>query len=414
MLTLWLTQSDPRSNRRRRAYFRLVGKADDGPRKGGRGYGRREAGGRRLLAGLLRREWIKAYDAPVDTLARQEGADRRPNPAALQPCRARPQHPGHAARGDRRAFEGETDPRKKRVKGAMLAGALFNRAIEVFTKAVEMSALGIEIRPNDALMRQCGEHLKEALALGQLVLHRSGEEGMDELWGEPFKAFAFPMEFLPQPLHQDRGQAMRPIERIGNALAACSRGSHVRRHRGAGSRRSSAPPKSSARPSKPIPRSSTSGPRSCPPASGSAPSSRRCSRQRHSLDDRLRAAQGVQLIAAGKELISQQNQQRALRGAKAVVERMALERAGAGRRWSFSPSDANVDQTSQISGMVWRVSHFAAPRTSDGELQTPANVGPPRTSAPACRRGARSGAWWPLRIPCRGCVRSPQSGRRTL
>ncbi|MGC4093589.1 MAG: hypothetical protein QM756_37965 [Polyangiaceae bacterium] len=27
-----------------------------------------------------------------------------------------------------------------------------------------------------------------------MVLHRSGEEGIDELWGEPFKAFAFPIE----------------------------------------------------------------------------------------------------------------------------------------------------------------------------------------------------------------------------
>ena len=76
----------------------------------------------------------------------------------------------------------------------MLAGALFNRATDVLTKAVELQALGIEIGPDNALMRQCGDHLQEALSLGRLVLHRSGEEGIDELWGEPLKAFAFPIE----------------------------------------------------------------------------------------------------------------------------------------------------------------------------------------------------------------------------
>ena len=38
-----------------------------------------------------------------------------------------------------------------------------------------------------------------------MVLHRSGEEGIDELWGEPFKAFALPDRgVLPEPLREDR------------------------------------------------------------------------------------------------------------------------------------------------------------------------------------------------------------------
>src|ERR1019366_7670090 len=77
---------------------------------------------------------------------------------------------------------------------AMLAGCLFNRAADIFTKLVEIQAIGVAITADNALMRECGEYLQEALSLGKQVLHRSGEEGLDELWGEPFKAFAFPIE----------------------------------------------------------------------------------------------------------------------------------------------------------------------------------------------------------------------------
>ena len=102
----------------------------------------------------------------------------------------------------------------------MLAGALFNRATDLITKAVELQALGIEIRPNDALMRQCGDHLEEALALGRLVLHRSGEEGIDELWGEPFKAFAFPIEDFYRSRYMKIAATMRQIDRLCDTLAA--------------------------------------------------------------------------------------------------------------------------------------------------------------------------------------------------
>ena len=73
----------------------------------------------------------------------------------------------------------------------MLAGAVFNRATDIFTKLVEIQTLGVAIQPDNALMRECGELLQEAITLGKLVLHRSGEEGIDELWGEPWKAFLY-------------------------------------------------------------------------------------------------------------------------------------------------------------------------------------------------------------------------------
>src|SRR3569832_1656012 len=101
-----------------------------------------------------------------------------------------------------------------RVKGARLAGALCNRAIDLITKAVELQALGIEIRSSDPLMRLCGDHLQEALALGRLVLHRSGEEGIDELWGEPFKAFAFPIEDFYRSRYMKIVTTLRAIDQI--------------------------------------------------------------------------------------------------------------------------------------------------------------------------------------------------------
>jgi hypothetical protein len=101
----------------------------------------------------------------------------------------------------------------------MLAGALFNRATAIFTKLVEIQTLGVEILPDNDLMRECGQHLQEALDLGRMVLHRSGEEGIDELWGEPFKAFAFPIETFYESRYIKISQTMRDIDRICDVMS---------------------------------------------------------------------------------------------------------------------------------------------------------------------------------------------------
>src|SRR5262249_29398358 len=71
----------------------------------------------------------------------------------------------------------------------------------------------------NALMKQCGAHLTEALDLGKMVLHRSGEEGIDELWGEPFKAFAFPIEEFYKSRYVKIALTMRTIDRLASELA---------------------------------------------------------------------------------------------------------------------------------------------------------------------------------------------------
>jgi len=164
--------------------------------------------------------WIKVYDPPADTLQ----AKKRLIEALTRRLFNHVEHglniPGTRLDEARRAYMAETDEQKRRVKGAMLAGALFNRATEVFTKIVELQALGVEIGHSNALMRQCGEHLKEALELGKMVLHRSGDEGIDELWGEPFKAFAYPIEDFYESRYLKISQTMKAIDQIAGELVA--------------------------------------------------------------------------------------------------------------------------------------------------------------------------------------------------
>jgi hypothetical protein len=164
--------------------------------------------------------WIKAYEAPSDTLL----AKKRLIEALTRRLFNHVEHgvniPGTRLAEARQAFDTEADPRRRRIKGAMLAGALFNRATDIFTKLMEIQSIGVAIETDNALMRECGQHLEEALRLSQMVLHRSGEEGLDELWGEPFKAFAFPIEEFYKSRYIKIAQSMQAIDGIRDELIA--------------------------------------------------------------------------------------------------------------------------------------------------------------------------------------------------
>ncbi|MFA9439581.1 hypothetical protein ACDA63_08090 [Uliginosibacterium sp. sgz301328] len=164
--------------------------------------------------------WVKTYEAPADSLA----AKKKLIEALTRRLFNHVEHginiPGSRLTEAREAYESEANPDMKRVKGAMLAGALFNRAADIFTKLVELQAAGVEIASDNALMRQCGGCLQEALNLGRTVLHRSGEEGIDELWGEPFKAFSIPIESFYESRYIKIAQAMRDIDSIADAVVA--------------------------------------------------------------------------------------------------------------------------------------------------------------------------------------------------
>ena len=181
-------------------------------------------GTRRLIDGrervLYDGYWIKTYPAPVDSL----DAKKRLIEALTRRLFNHTEHgmniPGTRLAEARRSYQDETDPSRRRVKAAMLAGALFNRATDIFRKLVELQADGVEIRSDDALMRECGQCLLDAMELGRFVRHRSGEEGIDELWGEPFRAFSIPVEDFYESRYIKIGQTLRDIDRIAAAMIA--------------------------------------------------------------------------------------------------------------------------------------------------------------------------------------------------
>jgi hypothetical protein len=162
--------------------------------------------------------WIKIYEPPEDSLS----AKKKLIEALTRRLFNHVEHginiPGARLNEARLAWEAEADPELKRVKGAMLAGALFNRATDIFTKLVELQAAGVEIDSDNGLMRECGNCLQEALELGKTVRHRSGEEGIDEMWGEPFKAFSVPIEAFYDSRYIKIAQTMRDIDLIADEL----------------------------------------------------------------------------------------------------------------------------------------------------------------------------------------------------
>jgi len=179
-------------------------------------------GTRRMFAGIERvfycGYWIKTYPMPVDSLE----AKKRLIEALTRRLFNHTEHglniPGNRLNDARQSYEAETDPARKRVKAAMLAGALFNRATDIFKKLVELQAEDIDVRSDDALMHECGQCLLDAMELGRFVLHRSGEEGIDELWGEPFRAFSIPVGDFYESRYVKIGQSMADIDRIAEAM----------------------------------------------------------------------------------------------------------------------------------------------------------------------------------------------------
>ncbi|HEY4188117.1 MAG TPA: hypothetical protein VGP07_23780 [Polyangia bacterium] len=164
--------------------------------------------------------WVKAYDAPADSLIAKKKLIHALTRRLFNHVEHGINIPGIRLEEAQRAYDDELDPQKKRVKASMLAGALFNRAGDVFTKVVELQALGVDIGPDNGLLFQCGEYLQSALALGKQVRHRSGDEGIDELWGEPFKVFAFPIEDFYKSRYVKIAQTMRAIDNINAELTS--------------------------------------------------------------------------------------------------------------------------------------------------------------------------------------------------
>jgi hypothetical protein len=163
--------------------------------------------------------WIRYYSPPDDTLTARKRLIDHLTRRTFHHTEPGINTPGDNLDAARAAYDQETDPARKRVNAAMLAGALFNRATDIFTTVVTLAEKGVEISPTNELMRQCGRCFKEALELGKQVKHYSGEEGIDELWGEPLKAFTMPIASFYESRYVKIAQTMRDTDRIADALA---------------------------------------------------------------------------------------------------------------------------------------------------------------------------------------------------
>ena len=112
----------------------------------------------------------------------------------------------------REHYENEQDPLRKRVNAAMLAGALFNRASSIFSSISDLNKQGLSVSYQNELLQECENCFLEALTIGKEVKHRSGEEGVEELWGEPFKVFTMSIKDFYESRYRKAAQTFRDID----------------------------------------------------------------------------------------------------------------------------------------------------------------------------------------------------------
>lgn len=168
--------------------------------------------------------WIRYYAPPADTLANRKRLIDHLTRRAFHHTEPGIATPGHRLELAREAYDQQHDPALKRVNAAMLAGALFNRATDVFTAIVEIEEKGVKISHENELMQTCSECFSEALELGKQVKHHSGEEGIDELWGEPFRAFTLPMDEYYRSRYIKVAQTMTNIDQLAGTIKSTFEG----------------------------------------------------------------------------------------------------------------------------------------------------------------------------------------------
>lgn len=162
--------------------------------------------------------WIRAYDVEKDDLATKKKMIDQLTKRVFHHCEPGINTPGHRLEQIRRIYDEETDPARKRVKGGMLAGALLNRGSDILTSVVDLLAAGVSVESCSQLLRECGQCFMEALEMGRHIKLARGGEGLDELWGEPFKVFSMSMEQFYESRYIKVAQTMSEIDRITDAL----------------------------------------------------------------------------------------------------------------------------------------------------------------------------------------------------
>ena len=164
--------------------------------------------------------WIRRYEVPSDEDAARRDLIDSLTKRVFHHTEPGINTPGYKLKNAREAFEREHNSERKRVNAAMLAGALLNHGSDIFHQIFSMRRLGIEITENNELLLECESCFLEALELGHQVKHYSGEEGLDELWGEPLKVFLTPIAEYYESRYIKIAQTMAAIDEIADHLAA--------------------------------------------------------------------------------------------------------------------------------------------------------------------------------------------------
>ena len=162
--------------------------------------------------------WIRRYEVPKDEAAARRELIDQLTKRVFHHTEPGINTPGYNLAEARHAYDTETDPDRRRVNAAMLAGALLNRGSDIFTMIFELNRRGIEITQSNELMLECESCFLEAFELGKQVKHYSGEEGLDELWGEPLKVFYMPVAEFYESRYIKIALTMAAIDTIAARL----------------------------------------------------------------------------------------------------------------------------------------------------------------------------------------------------
>jgi hypothetical protein len=166
--------------------------------------------------------WIRYYDIPDNLSYKKQLIDQLTR-RVFHHTEPGINTPSERLGEVRHAYEAEQDPYRKRVLAAMLAGALLNRGSEILTHMVELEEMGISVSPDNELIKECGRCFMGALEYGKYIRPTTGKEGLDELWGEPFKAFTMPVKQFLASRYIKIAQTMREIDEIAAKLGAIYR-----------------------------------------------------------------------------------------------------------------------------------------------------------------------------------------------
>ena len=166
--------------------------------------------------------WIRHYQTHTNTLADKKLMIDQLTRRVFHNVESGINTPGHRVEEVRTIYEQESCPKKKRVIGAMLAGALLNRGRDILKVVVELEEAGVKLETNNELLEQCGQCFVEALELGKNIKLKSGVEGVDELWGEPFRVFSLPAADFFKSRYIKIAQTMTDIDKLTEKLVMVS------------------------------------------------------------------------------------------------------------------------------------------------------------------------------------------------